>query len=112
MKELDALSANDMAELLKSFAHTSGLEFRSAKMTYDGWDFETVLGERSTGGHLLTRYSAIGFTKRDAYKNLIRQVMMSNEWTDLAQMRIWIDLNNICNETPSVAQVLSVQDVV
>ena len=111
MKELDALNANDMVELLESFAHASGLEFKT-EMTPDGWDFEAVLGERSLGGHLLIIYLGVGFPIQDAYKNLIQQVMMSNEWTDLAQMRIWIDLNSVCNETPSVAQVLSIQDVV
>lgn len=92
MTELDTIELNDAVELLENFAHASGLELKT-EMTPDGWDFEAVLGERSLGGHLLIRYLAIGFPMQAAYKNLIQQVMMSNEWTDLAEMRIWIDLN-------------------
>lgn len=81
------------SRLLERFAESQELDFKIGKSP-DGWDIMITLSKVNEDGLITSVYTGYGFSRKEAYNDLLNLIMTSKGWANEDEMNIWLDINS------------------
>lgn len=87
-------NAEEETRLIHRFAEANGFIMKIGR-TPDLWNIEIELCKQASDVVQpdIVMFTGYGSTKAEATKDLLKFIMLCNDWKDRSEMEVWCDLN-------------------